>query len=44
VAVQLAYQDVRQVSDRRTGRPALSAWFETVSKRTSMVFISAGVT
>lgn len=37
VAVQLAYQDVRQVSDWRAGRPALSAWFEVVSKRTSMV-------
>lgn len=37
VAVQLAYQDVRQVSDWRAGRPGLSVWFERVSKRTSMV-------
>ncbi|HWT50584.1 MAG TPA: glutathione S-transferase C-terminal domain-containing protein, partial [Caulobacter sp.] len=44
VAVQLAYQDVRQVSDWRVGRPALSAWFERVSKRTSMVATHATVT
>ena len=44
VAVQLAYQDVRQVSDWRTGRPALSDWYEKVSKRTSMVATHATVT
>lgn len=44
VAVQLAYQDVRQVSDWRAGRPALSDWFEVVSKRSSMVSTAATVT
>jgi glutathione S-transferase len=44
VAVQLAYQDVRQVSDWRPGRLGLSAWFEGVSKRTSMVATHATVT
>lgn len=44
VAVQLAYQDVRQVSDWRVGRPALSDWFERVSKRASMVATHATVT
>lgn len=44
VAVQLAYQDVRQVSDWRSGRPGLSAWYERVSKRTSMVATHATVT
>ncbi|WP_454758315.1 glutathione S-transferase N-terminal domain-containing protein [Caulobacter segnis] len=44
VAVQLAYQDVRQVSDWRPGRPALSDWFEVVSKRASMVATYATVT
>lgn len=37
VAVQLAYLDVRKVVDWRAGRPALSAWFEVVSRRGSMV-------
>ena len=44
VAAQLAYQDVRQVSDWRAGRPALSDWFEKVSRRTSMVATHATVT
>ncbi|MET3664012.1 glutathione S-transferase N-terminal domain-containing protein [Caulobacter sp. 1776] len=44
VAVQLAYQDVRQVSAWRPDRPALSEWFERVSKRTSMVATHATVT
>ena len=44
VAVQLAYQDVRQVSDWRPGRPALSAWFERVSRRASMMATHATVT
>jgi len=43
VAVQLAYQDVRQVSAWREGRPALSDWFERVSKRTSMVATHAPI-
>jgi glutathione S-transferase len=43
VAVQLDYQDVRKVSDWRASRPALSAWFERVSKRASMVATSAAV-
>lgn len=37
VAAQLAYLDVREVVAWRPGRPTLSAWFEKVSKRTSMV-------
>lgn len=37
VAVQLSYQDVRRVSDWRAGRPALAAWHERASRRTSMV-------
>jgi glutathione S-transferase len=44
VAVQLAYQDTRRVSDWRPGRPALAAWFERVSRRTSMVATHATVT
>ncbi|WP_297507392.1 glutathione S-transferase N-terminal domain-containing protein [uncultured Caulobacter sp.] len=43
VAVQLAYQDVRRVSDWRAGRPTLADWYERVSKRTSMVATHAGV-
>ena len=37
VAAQLAYLDVRQVLDWREGRPNLTAWFETASRRASMV-------
>jgi glutathione S-transferase len=37
VAVQLAYLDIRQVMDWRQGRPNLSAWHETASRRTAMV-------
>jgi len=37
VAAQLAYLDVRQVVAWREGRPALSAWFEIVSRRASMI-------
>jgi glutathione S-transferase len=37
VAVQLGYLDVRQVMDWREGRPNLSAWFETTSRRSAMV-------
>jgi glutathione S-transferase len=37
VAAQLAYLDVRQVLDWRQGRPKLTAWYETASRRTSMV-------
>ena len=37
VAAQLAYLDVREVVAWRPGRPALSAWFEVVSKRGSMI-------
>jgi glutathione S-transferase len=44
VAVQLAYQDVRRVSDWRPGRPALSDWFERACRRTSMVATHASVT
>jgi len=44
VAVQLAYQDVRQVSAWRTGRPVLAAWYERVAKRPSMVATHATVT
>jgi glutathione S-transferase len=44
VAVQLAYQDVREVSAWRSGRPALSAWFESVAQRPSMVATHATVT
>lgn len=44
VAAQLAYLDVREVIDWRAGRPALSAWFEVVSKRTSMVASDASAT
>lgn len=43
VAVQLAYQDVRQVSDWRPGRPALSSWFEVVRERPSMISTHATV-
>ncbi len=44
VAVQLAYQHVRQVSAWRTGRPVLTAWYERVAKRSSMVATHATVT
>jgi glutathione S-transferase len=44
VAVQLAYQDVRQVSAWRTGRPVLSAWYEQVAQRPSMIATHATVT
>lgn len=44
VAVQLAYQDARQVTAWRPGRAALSAWYEGTSKRTSMVATHATVT
>lgn len=37
VAAQLAYLDGRQVLDWRQGRPKLTAWYETASRRTSMV-------
>lgn len=37
VAAQLGYLDARKVVDWRQGRPALAAWFEVVSKRSSMV-------
>lgn len=40
VAVQLAYFDARQVLDWRAGRLALAAWFETASRRPSMVVTS----
>lgn len=41
IAVQLAYLDVRQVVAWRSGRPALSAWYEAVSKRASMIATDA---
>lgn len=44
IAVQLAYLDVRQVVAWRPGRPALSAWYEAVSKRTSMIATDASAT
>ena len=44
VAAQLAYLDVRQVTAWRPGRPALSAWFEGVARRTSMIATDASVT
>ena len=44
VAAQLAYLDVREVVAWRAGRPALSAWFEAVSKRTSMIASDASAT
>jgi glutathione S-transferase len=44
VAAQLAYLDVREVVAWRPGRPALSAWFEVVSKRTSMVASDSSAT
>lgn len=44
VAAQLAYLDVREVIAWRAGRPALSAWFEVVSKRTSMIASDASAT
>ncbi|EJL32236.1 glutathione S-transferase [Caulobacter sp. AP07] len=37
VAAQLAYLDGRKVLDWREGRPNLAAWYETASRRTSMV-------
>ncbi|MGE5597645.1 MAG: glutathione S-transferase N-terminal domain-containing protein [Hyphomicrobiales bacterium] len=37
VAAQLGYLDFRKVLDWRRGRPRLSDWYETVSKRDSMV-------
>ena len=40
VAAQLAYFDARKVVDWRAGRPALSAWFETASRREAMVVTS----
>lgn len=44
IAVQLAYLDVRQVVAWRPGRPALSAWYEAVAKRTSMIATDASAT
>lgn len=44
VAAQLAYLDVRKVVDWRAGRPALSAWFEVVSRRGSMIASDASAT
>ncbi len=44
VAAQLSYFDARQVLDWRDGRPALSAWFEAVSRRDSMVVTSVQLT
>lgn len=44
VAAQLAYLDVREVIAWRADRPALSAWFEVVSKRTSMIASDASAT
>lgn len=44
VAVQLAYQDVRAVSDWRAGRPGLEAWFERIAQRPSMVATHAAAT
>jgi glutathione S-transferase len=41
IAVQLAYLDVREVVAWRPGRPALSAWYEAVSKRASMIATDA---
>ncbi len=40
VAVQLGYFDARKVIDWREGRPALTAWFEAVSRREAMVVTS----
>lgn len=37
IASQLGYLDARKVVDWREGRPSLATWFETVSKRGSMV-------
>jgi len=37
VAAQLAYLDGRAVLDWRGGRPNLAAWYESVSRRASMV-------
>jgi glutathione S-transferase len=37
VAAQLAYLDGRAVLEWREGRPNLAAWYETASRRTSMV-------
>jgi glutathione S-transferase len=37
VAAQLAYLDGRQVLDWREGRPNLTAWYETASRRAAMV-------
>jgi glutathione S-transferase len=37
VAAQLAYLDGRAVLDWREGRPSLAAWYETASRRPSMV-------
>lgn len=39
-AAQLAYFDARQVLDWREGRPTLSAWFEAISRRPSMIATS----
>lgn len=44
VAAQLAYFDARKVLGWRDGRPALSAWFETASRREAMVVTSAPLT
>ena len=41
VAAQLDYFDARKVVDWRSGRPALSAWFEAASRREAMVVTSA---
>jgi len=37
IAAHLGYLDFRKVVDWRLGRPRLSAWYEKVSKRDSMV-------
>lgn len=37
VACLLGYLDARKILDWREGRPLLAAWFETVSRRDSMV-------
>ena len=37
IAAHLGYLDFRKVVDWRPGRPRLSAWYERVSKRDSMV-------
>lgn len=44
VAAQLAYLDARQVMDWREGRPALTGWFETASRRDAMIVTSVQLT